>query len=319
MNNDRSDQILSRDNREDLTDDPEWRPNNWIATCIGIVLPPFGFLYLNKGLWCVIYLILIYASAAYSLHLRIGLHYSGYAKYIHIELLVIWFCWFHVISTAFKEKIFDLREWYSRWWGISVCFIVNLILLSPLCFDLYRIPNRQMEPTIPYYDKVLVSRFGYGNFGLFGITFMKDEHGPYTDLEKGRIYVYEHPRTNETYISRLMGFPGDVIEYTEGELLVNGQALPREYIREEISESDSELVSGKFSIYRERNDESEYMIQKSEMTNPMFRDRKWYVHKDHVFFISDNRDASYDSRHFGPIHKSNIIARFCLLIPGFEY
>jgi len=99
------------------------------------------------------------------------------------------------------------------------------------------------------------------------------------DPDRGDIVVFHFPGDpTQDYIKRVIGLPGDTIEFSDGQLLLNGELVDEPYINEACRSSC-------------RND------------------RSWEVGPDQIFVMGDNRNRSSDSRSFGPVDKKFIVGK----------
>ena len=99
---------------------------------------------------------------------------------------------------------------------------------------------------------------------------------------RGEILVFRYPRDpSQFFIKRLIGLPGETIEVSNGSILLYNQEHPNGFSLEES-----------------------YLI--GEQTNGKVRVT---LGSDEYYVLGDNRDASLDSRSFGPIQEENIIGR----------
>lgn len=98
-------------------------------------------------------------------------------------------------------------------------------------------------------------------------------HGP----QRGDIVVLRRPDQSEgdLLIKRVVGLPGEEVSIRDGLVYVDGLPLDEPYL-----ERDS---GGNYGPVR--------------------------VPPLHVFVLGDNRDASNDSRVFGPVHRNEILGR----------
>jgi len=106
----------------------------------------------------------------------------------------------------------------------------------------------------------------------------------FSDPKAGDIIVFKAPgSTNQDYIKRIVGVPGDTIKVKAGDLYINGMELDEtEYLDETI-------------LTLAEN----YLKEGMEITVP----------DDSYFVAGDNRPHSSDSRDFGTIPKDDIIGK----------
>jgi len=96
----------------------------------------------------------------------------------------------------------------------------------------FNIPSGSMLPTLYIGDYLMVAKwpYGYSRYSFpFGFPPMKGRllaHLP----SRGDVVVFRHPARNEDLIKRVIGLPGDLVEVKAGELILNGQPVPREQL-----------------------------------------------------------------------------------------
>ena len=114
--------------------------------------------------------------------------------------------------------------------------------------------------------------------------------------KRGDVIVFKTPADNRTdYIKRLIGLPGDQIQFIDSNLYVNNS----EILKSRISKTDK-IFCGKKKINVFTFEEilpngkkyksvylKDYPFQNSDL---------FIVPEDHYFFLGDNRDCSKDSR-----------------------
>ncbi|MFA6427628.1 MAG: signal peptidase I [Candidatus Magasanikbacteria bacterium] len=101
--------------------------------------------------------------------------------------------------------------------------------------------------------------------------------------ERGEVVVLDSPVNSDHYLKRIVGVPGDRVKVEEGKVIIYNDTYPRGWVLEE--EYVTENTPGSLSI--------------------TLGDNQYFV-------LGDNRDASYDSRRFGAINRSEIIGRVWL-------
>ena len=93
----------------------------------------------------------------------------------------------------------------------------------------FSIPSGSMLPTLYVGDYLVVAKwpYGYSRYSfLFG--FPSFEGRILGSVPKrGDVVVFHHPSEDDDLIKRVIGIPGDTIEIKGGEVILNGQALPR--------------------------------------------------------------------------------------------
>ena len=197
-------------------------------------------------------------------------------------------------------------------------FIIAVIIRS-LFFQPFYIPSSSMEPTLLVGDRLFVSKFSYGyskhsfpfspNFTQSRIIFKEPK--------RGDVVVFKTPADNRTdYIKRLIGLPGDEIQFIDGNLYINKNQVSRSKIiinNKKIycgndhfdAESFQEVLPNGIkyvAVYRKNGS-----YQNSD---------KFIVPKDHYFFLGDNRDCSKDSRYLssvGYVNKLNLVGKAQIL------
>ena len=164
----------------------------------------------------------------------------------------------------------------------------------PLLADPYRVVTEAMAPTILPGDLVLADK--------------RIDHSSATlGLSRGELVVMKLPRDKTVHVvKRIIGLPGDEIELREKELSVNGikwtaQGAPLPEGRE--AESEGKKVTASY----EESDSGVYRILYIEGTAR--NDFSISVPKGCCFVLGDNRDISADSRHWGAIPLTDIVAR----------
>ncbi|MDC0525167.1 signal peptidase I, partial [Pelagibacteraceae bacterium] len=105
------------------------------------------------------------------------------------------------------------------------------ILIRSLLFQPFYIPSSSMEPTLLVGDRIFVSKyeFGYSKHSFpFSPNFSNNRYF-YKKPKRGDLIVFKTPSDNRTdYIKRLIGLPGDTIQFIDGNLLINEKKVIRE-------------------------------------------------------------------------------------------
>ena len=110
------------------------------------------------------------------------------------------------------------------------------ILIRSLIIQPFYIPSSSMEPTLLVGDRIFVSKITYG-YSKHSFPFspnISSKRFFYDKPNQGDLVVFKTPADNRTdYIKRLIGLPGDVIQFKEGELFINDEKIVREIFNPE--------------------------------------------------------------------------------------
>lgn len=146
--------------------------------------------------------------------------------------------------------------------------IIETIVLTVVIFvaihysvQTFRVDGDSMKPGLTTDDYVLVNKLAY----LF--------HGP----SRGDVIVFHYPvDPNQDFIKRVIGLPGDTINVTPNQIIVNGVTL----------------------------DEKAYISAPMNATPRIFK-----LQAGEYFVMGDNRPFSSDSRTWGPVPSNYIIGK----------
>ena len=171
-----------------------------------------------------------------------------------------------------------------------------------------------MEPTLLVGDRIFVSKYSFG--------YSKHSFPFSPPIFKGRIFslkpnrgdvlVFKTPADNRTdYIKRLIGLPGDTVQFIDGKLYINNNQVLKNIKSSTdiifcgnttlpVNSFEEILPNGKIhtSVYSQK-----YTFQNSD---------KFVVPSNHYFFLGDNRDCSKDSRFLtsvGYVHEINLVGK----------
>ncbi|MCM3617518.1 signal peptidase I [Sutcliffiella horikoshii] len=175
--------------------------------------------------------------------------------------------------------------------GLFFAFLVSALVVQP-----FTVKGSSMEPTLDGKDmwtskddgdKVLIFKSGYivgidpKYNDIVVIDSRVERERSLTDNFKESPLVnalLDETQGNNYWIKRVIGVEGDTLEYREGTVYRNGEALIEEYVQEEM------------------------LYPFEEVTVP----------EGHVFVMGDNRNESRDSREIGSIPKENVMGKVVL-------
>ena len=214
-----------------------------------------------------------------------------------------------------KKKIFNtLLENIKTLLG--ALFIA--ILIRSLLFQPFYIPSSSMEPTLLVGDRIFVSKYSYG-YSKHSFPFspnFTNKRFFSKDPERGDLVVFKTPADNRTdYIKRLIGLPGDTIQFVNGELFINKiKILRKPFIEKKL------IRCGNFLLETNTFTETlpngvEHLVSYKERGS-LQNTQKFKVPSNHFFLMGDNRDCSKDSRYLdsvGYVNSLNLVGEAKLI------
>ena len=107
--------------------------------------------------------------------------------------------------------------------GFFPVFLVVLLLRS-FIVEPFRIPSGSMMPTLLIGDFILVNKFSYG----LRLPVLESKVVEVGEPERGDVAVFRFPENPKIdYIKRIVGVPGDQIDYRDKTIYIHGKALPQ--------------------------------------------------------------------------------------------
>lgn len=297
------------------------KPNKWLAGVIALLLsPPFGLLYAAKLRWAITYFVGLIVVAVYF----VWSTSESVAIFLPLISLV---GVVHAFIAAMRYPVGLVRPWYSRWYGvlgILFSFILLVFVVRAFLFEPFRMASSAMLPTIEKGKHVIASKWGYGNNGAYGLTIRKGEVT--APVRHGDVLVFIYPRSGERldYLMRVVGLPGDVVEYKNKVLAINGRAavyrdlgaynyvMPTGAVSARLKSED--IGSTKYRVLH-RPDLPAILLDSvsnfPSQTNCLYREVGFTcrIPEKHYFILGDNRDASNDSRYWGFVPEDHIVGK----------
>ena len=95
-----------------------------------------------------------------------------------------------------------------------------VLIFRSFIIEPYRIPSGSMIPNLVVGDFILVKKYEYGvKLPLLNLTILENKQPSYGD-----VIVFQYPQDRKiNYIKRVVGMPGDYIEYIDKQIYINGQ------------------------------------------------------------------------------------------------
>ena len=207
-----------------------------------------------------------------------------------------------------KKKII-IENLKTLFYALIIAIIIRSLLLQP-----FYIPSSSMEPTLLVGDRLFVTKYSYG-YSKHSFPFsppILNKRIFSSQPKRGDVIVFKTPVDNRTdYIKRLIGLPGDTIQFIDSNIYINNV----EIIKSRISRDDKifcgnqtiDVFTFEESITNNKIHKTVYMKNFPFQNSDLFK-----VPNDHYFFLGDNRDCSKDSRFLssvGYVHKDNLVGK----------
>lgn len=155
--------------------------------------------------------------------------------------------------------------------SVAIAFIFAL-LIRQFLFTQVTVSGQSMDPTFEHNQRLIVAKMhSIKNFDMV---------------------IFESPISDEYYIKRVIGLPGDYVVMKDDQLLINGIEYEETYIQE----NKDKLYDGM------------RLTENFEVLVP----------EGHYFVLGDNRQHSRDSRELGAIEKEAISGKVSFRIYPFS-
>jgi len=159
-------------------------------------------------------------------------------------------------SPAAARALFWLRDLAV---SVVIAIVVILFLYQPV-----KVEGTSMTPSLINDERIFINKFTY-RFGL-------------ADIKRGDTVVFWAPEDPaRSYIKRVIGLPGDVVEIDHGVVILNGQRIEEPYVPD---------------------DNRDRVSMQARTIEP-----------DHYFVLGDHRNSSNDSRSWGAVSREAIYGK----------
>ena len=192
--------------------------------------------------------------------------------------------------------------------------LIIAVLIRSLIVQPFYIPSSSMEPTLLVGDRIFVSKYSYG-YSKHSFPFSPNfsNHRYLSKIPKqGDLVVFKTPADNRTdYIKRLIGLPGDEIQFINGNLFINNIQVKREKIQIVEPIRCGGFVLKTNSFIETLPNGVKHLVSYSK-DGSLQNTKKYKVPNGHYFLMGDNRDCSKDSRFLsevGYVKNLNLVGK----------
>ncbi|AFU11778.1 MULTISPECIES: signal peptidase I [Bacillus] len=165
-----------------------------------------------------------------------------------------------------------LKKEGLEWIRTILIGVLLAVFFRTFFFSTYVVEGKSMMPTLQDGNMLVVNKVSY----------------QVGDLNRFDVVVF-HANKKEDYVKRIIGLPGDHIEYKHDKLYINGQFIDEPYLEKYKKEINGRQLTGDFTL--------------EELT------KEKVVPAGHIFVIGDNRLGSWDSRHFGFVKADTVVGK----------
>jgi len=161
-------------------------------------------------------------------------------------------------KPTLKEEIIDFAKTFAK-------YFIAVLIIRAFVFSPTEVSGRSMQPTLNDGDHVIVWQLFYTP-SLFDVVVLEYSEGVH-------------------HVKRVLGTPGDRVDYIAGELFINNELIDEPYIYDGISTRGFRLED----------------ICHLDICD--------VIPEDYFLVLGDYRERSGDSRNYGLVHRSQILGR----------
>lgn len=234
-----------------------------------------------------------------------------------------------VVETPANKPLGPPKSIAREYFESFVVTLVMAIFGMTFILQAVTVPTGSMQNTILVGDYLLVNKFIFAPSGK-PLPFL-----PQRDIKRGDVIVFKYPgfrdgsgRDREgvipyqvNYVKRVIGLPGETVEFRDNHVYVNGQLLPEHRL---VSPDPYVETAAKNADAAPRQPDETYDVMYSERTMEEVKRHKSVVRdgmsfavagkvmqvpEDSYFVMGDNRDNSEDSRFWGFVERNLIVGR----------
>jgi signal peptidase I len=212
-----------------------------------------------------------------------------------------------------ENRVSEKKETPRSFAIFLVQLLLAVLIFRSIIFSPFSIPSESMLPRLMNGDYLLAAKWPYG-FTSYSLPF----NAPLIpgrilpgQPERGDVVIFKHPIDKTDYIKRVIGLPGDTVALVNGQIILNGEPVPREAMPDfEIplspntgcawgGEQAQDAAGTEICRYRRFREtlpggRSYEVLDFGNVPADTMKPR--IIPAGHMFVMGDNRDNSRDSR-----------------------
>lgn len=178
---------------------------------------------------------------------------------------------------------------------LAVVLVLRSFIVEP-----FQIPSSSMVPTLEIGDYILVNKFSYG----LRLPVLKTKILEVGEPKRGDVIVFFPPHKKNVYfIKRVIGLPGDRVQYRHKVLYINDERIEQVFLARLGPMQTTELAMEKLGAVEH------YIYKQMDSYSRTADEFDIVVQPGHYFMIGDNRDNSADSRFWGQVPERDIVGK----------
>ncbi|MGR4990480.1 signal peptidase I [Vibrio rotiferianus] len=192
------------------------------------------------------------------------------------------------------KKEYSCNQLFKSNLNIIVFFFAMAFFRTAVA-DWNHVPSGSMEPTLYAGDWLLADKTEYGPTIPFANVRLFNTNNP----KRGDMITFVPPHTDDLYVKRVVGIPGDEIGFLGRDIFVNGSKLS----------STRVLLGSSNEIEIEQLGSNTHLIQYSSNGQLPKFDDSFIVPDSKYFVLGDHRSDSVDSRYWGFVESHKIMGK----------
>lgn len=216
----------------------------------------------------------------------------------------------HKVQTSSNEY----REpWFLELSKSFFPILLIVLVLRSFVAEPFRIPSGSMMPTLLHGDFILVNKFAYG----IRLPVLHNKVFGNGLPQRGDVAVFRFPKKpSDDYIKRVIGLPGDTVEYRNKTLFINGEQMLKVKNGIYTGTGANSGMNGSTVMLESLEDvKHDILIDQ----NRPDRGNRFVIPDEHYFVMGDNRDYSSDSRRWGFVPEENLVGRAFLVWMNWDF